>query len=230
MDREMERLVGWDIGSSSRPGESESVPDPHVAGLPGQDAERYTADCWLVTSVISRLLESQEPDVTVALSEEIASWDGKSAAALQSTYDRHCAEEGFVATILGHVADVDLQRAATWLLKKHLEAGNSLSSSGCRAVLGALSVQDHWESKLHVLQCLPYLDIPENETAGLERFLEACLENDNKFVRAWAYSGFNELSLRFPRYRDRVDGMLARAGVSEAASVRARIRNIQRRR
>ena len=166
----------------------------------------------------------------MALSEEIASLDGNSAAALQSTYERHCAEEGFVATILGHVADAELQRAATWLLKKHLEAGNSLGPFGCRAVFGALSVQDHWESKLHILQCLPYLDIPENESAGLERFLEACLKSDNKFVRAWAYSGFNELSLRFPRYRDRVDGMLARAGESEAASVRARIRNIRKRR
>ncbi|MDE0522869.1 MAG: hypothetical protein OXH79_13040 [Boseongicola sp.] len=83
---------------------------------------------------------------------------------------------------------------------------------------------------MHILQCLPYLDIPEDESAGLERFLEACLESDNKFVRAWAYSGFNEMSLRFPRYRDRVGRMLALAGVSEAASVRARIRKIQKRR
>ena len=166
----------------------------------------------------------------MALSEEIASWDGKSATALQSTYERHCAEAGFVATILAHCADVELQRAATWLLKKHLETGHSLSPAGCRAVFGALSVQAHWESRLHVLQCLPYLDIPENESAGVERFLEACLEDDHKFVRAWAYNGFNELSLRFPRYRERVDSMLARAGVSEAASVRARIRNILKRR
>ena len=88
----------------------------------------------------------------------------------------------------------------------------------------------HWECKLHVLQCLPYLEIPESESASLERFLDACLESDNKFVRAWAYNGFSELSLRFPRYRERVDGLLARAATSEAASVRARIRNILKRR
>ncbi len=166
----------------------------------------------------------------MTLSEEIASWDGKSAAALQSTYERHCAEEGFVATILGHFADVELQRAATWLLKKHLESGNSLTAADGRAVFDMLSVQGHWECKLHVLQCLPYLEIPESESASLERFLDACLESDNKFVRAWAYNGFSELSLRFPRYRERVDGLLARAATSEAASVRARIRNILKRR
>lgn len=168
--------------------------------------------------------------MTTTLSEEIGSWDGKSAAALQATYERHCAEEDFVATILAQIADVNLQRAATWLLKKHLEAGNSLADGDCRAILDGLPVQEHWESKLHILQCLPHLNILEEDSADLEKFLDSCVKSENKFVRAWAYNGFSELSLRFPRYREKVDGMLARAGESEAASVRARIRNILKKR
>ncbi|MDE0131797.1 MAG: hypothetical protein OXM62_03585 [bacterium] len=162
----------------------------------------------------------------MTLLDEIASWDNKSAAALQSTYERHCDEEGFLATILEHIADVELQPAATWLLKRHLDAGNSLSPRGSRAILCVLPDQEHWESKLHILQCLPYLDIPEDESAGVEEFLDSCLESDNKFLRAWAYNGYNELSLRFPRYREEVNLMLTRAIESEAPSVRARIRNI----
>ena len=162
----------------------------------------------------------------MTLLEEIASWDGRSATALQSTYERYGDEDGFLATVLEHIAEVELQRAATWLLKRHLEAGYSLSPGGSRAILGALSEQEHWESKLHILQCLSYLEIPEDESVGLEQFLDSCLESDNKFLRAWAYNGFNELSLRFPRYREEVNRMLARAGESEAPSVRARIRNI----
>lgn len=164
--------------------------------------------------------------MTSALSEEIGSWDGKSTAALHATYERHRAEGNFVAMILAHIADVKSQRAATWLLKKHLEAGNSLSAAECRTVFGVLFDQDHWESKLHVLQCLPYLDIREDDCGGLESFLDACIRSEKKFVRAWAYNGFNELSIRFPRYQEQVDGMLARGGESEAASVRARICNI----
>ena len=168
--------------------------------------------------------------MATTLSEEIASWDGKSAAVLESAYERHSADEGFVATILAHLSDAELQRATTWLLKRHLEVGNSLSVAACRAVFGGLPVQEHWEAKLHILQCLPYLDIPEDDTVGLEQFLDACLESERKFVRAWAYNGFNELALRLPRYREKVDGMLARAGESESASVRARIRNMRKRR
>jgi hypothetical protein len=162
----------------------------------------------------------------MTLLEEIASWDNKSATALQSTYGRYSDEDNFLATVLEHIADVELQRAATWLLKRHLEAGHSLPLQSSRVVLKALSDQEHWESQLHILQCLRYLIIPEDQTTHLESFLASCLESDNKFLRAWAYNGFNELALRFPRYRDEIDLMLARASQSEAASVRARIRNI----
>ena len=173
---------------------------------------------------------SQAQQVTSTLSEAIACWDGKSAAALQSTYECHRAEEDFVATILAHVTDVESQRAATWLLKKHVEAGHSLSAAECRTVFGVLSDQDHWESKLHILQCLPHLNIREDDCADLEKFLHACIKSEKIFVRAWAYNGFNELATRLPRYREEVDDMLARASESEAASVRARIRNIMKRR
>ena len=162
------------------------------------------------------------------LTEELHSWDGKSTAVLQSIYERHCAEEDFVATTLARIADVNLQRAATWILKRHLELGNSVSAGECRSILGSLSVQQDWESKLHLLQCLAHLSIADEDRVSLEQFLEACVRSDKKFVRAWAYSGYHELALRFPEYRKRVDGMLARARQSEAASVRARIRNIRK--
>lgn len=164
--------------------------------------------------------------MTTALIEKMAAWDGKSVAVLQSAYERHHAEENFVTTILEHLAKVEAQRAATWLLKKHLEAGNTLTAAESRAIVGGLSLQEHWESKLHMLQCIRWLNIAEEDCAALERFLDAGVRSDSKFVRAWAYNGFNELSLRFPRYRKMTDRMLAQASESEAASVRARIRNI----
>jgi len=161
---------------------------------------------------------------------DLGSWDGRSTEVLQSIYERHSADRDFLPTILAHLGDVNLQRAATWLLKRHLELGNSLSAAECRSVLGSLAAQEDWESKLHLLQCLPWLSVAEDDRDGLETFLDACVRSDRKFVRAWAYGGFNELALRFPQYRDAVDELLARASESEAASVRARIRNLRKRR
>ena len=164
------------------------------------------------------------------LTADLGSWDGKSTAVLQSIYERHAVDGDFLPTLLAHLSDVNLQRASTWLLKRHLEFGNSLSPAECRAVLGNLASQQHWESKLYLLQCLPHLSVAEEDREGLETFLDACVRSDRKFVRAWAYNGFNELALGFPQYREAVDRMLARASESEVASVRARIRNLRKRR
>ena len=164
------------------------------------------------------------------LTEELRAWDGRSTAALRSIHERHSVEEDFVAAILVHLADANLQRAATWLVKRHLELGNPLSAPECRSILGSLSAQQDWESRLHLLQCLPYLSIADEDRPDLERFLEACVRSDRKFVRAWAYSGYHELALRFPQYRETVEATLARAAASETASVLARIRNLRKRR
>ena len=164
------------------------------------------------------------------LTADLGSWDGKSAAVLQSLYERHHSAADFLPTIVAHIADVNLQRAATWLLKRHLELGNPLSAAECRSILGGLAAQEDWESKLHLLQCLPHLSVAEEDRENLETFLDTCVRSDRKFVRAWAYNGFNELALRFPQCREAVDKMLARASESEAASVRARIRNLRKRR
>ena len=48
--------AGRDIGPLGRPGASEGVPEPHVAGLPGQDAERCTADGCLVMHISPKWL------------------------------------------------------------------------------------------------------------------------------------------------------------------------------
>ncbi len=37
-------VAGWVIGSKSRPGAFEGVLEDYRAGLPGEDAERYTAE------------------------------------------------------------------------------------------------------------------------------------------------------------------------------------------
>ncbi|MXX85471.1 MAG: hypothetical protein F4Y71_03345 [Acidobacteria bacterium] len=164
------------------------------------------------------------------LTADLGSWGGKSTAVLQSIYERHSADADFLPTILAHLVDVNLQRASTWLLKRHLELGNSLSAAECRSVLGSLAAQEDWESKLHLLQCLPWVSVADEDRERLETFLDACVQSDRSFVRAWAYNGFNELALRFPQYREAVDERLARASESEAASVRARIRNPRKRR
>lgn len=114
-------------------------------------------------------------------------------------------------------------------MKKHLESNHSLSRAEI-AIIYRLAPNLHaLEAKLHILQSMAYMPVGEQEKQGVEVFLRNCLISDNKFVRAWAYNGFYELALQYPEYKAEVKNFLSMAMKDEAASVKARVRNILKR-
>jgi len=62
----------------------------------------------------------------------------------------------------------------------------------------------------------------------VEAFLKKCLVDDNKFIRAWAYNGFYELSVQYPEHKDETKQFFEMAMRDEAPSVKSRIRNIMK--
>lgn len=164
----------------------------------------------------------------MSLKQEIASWDGKSSSDIDAIYTRHCDDEYFDSKIIEFSRKAVLQKGATWLLKRHLEDGQKLEANKSAALFKLLPKLEHWESRLHILQCLPYMQISKAAKENVEIFLRSCLMGDNKFERAWAYSGFYELSLQYPEYKEETKQFFEMAMRDEAPSVKARIRNIQK--
>lgn len=162
------------------------------------------------------------------IQREITNWDGKSVDDLQAVYDRHSQDAGFGAELVRLLESPVSQSGASWLLKRYLELGNVLKVAEVRAVFQTLSHLEDWQAKLHLLQCLAYLTVGKRDVTLVEPFLRGCLENKNKFVRAWAYNGFYELALQHPKCQTEVDQLLERGMQDEAASVKARIRNIRK--
>jgi len=122
--------------------------------------------------------------------------------------------------------EVTLQTAATWLLKRFQENGVSFSSAQIDNCLALLDQVTYWEAKLHLLQMLPEFVISADWQNTLYDILKKCLKDDNKFVRAWSYNGLFKLAQQHPQLRTEVAELLVRGQQEEAASVRARIRNI----
>lgn len=164
------------------------------------------------------------------LPQEIANWDGKSVEALQAIYDCHGLEADFGAALVPLLKEPDLERGASWLLKLYLEEAGVLTSAELKRVFQSLPDLLEWETKLHLLQSLPYLTISKRDVKQVEAFLRRCLASDNKFVRAWAYNGFYELALQHPQFKAEADQLLEQALEDEAASVKARVRNILKQR
>ncbi len=162
----------------------------------------------------------------MSLKQDIAAWNGKSAADINVIYNRHLHDPSFISDIIILIEQVPLQKGATWLLKKHLETDGTLESKDVKRIYELLPKLEHWETKLHILQCIPFMPIANSEKKNVELFLRNCLVDGKKLVRAWAYNGFYELSVQHQAYQAETKQILETAMKDEAASVKARIRNI----
>lgn len=159
------------------------------------------------------------------IKQALASWDGKSAEDIKAIYDAHHADSDFADTIIALSLTEAYEKGATWLLKAWLEAGNELEQSQIETIYGSLDQLNHWEAKLHVLQSIAFMPISDAASINLYAFLKASLTDPNKFVRAWSYSGFYELSRQHSQYIDETTQYFEMAMRDEAPSVKARIRN-----
>jgi crotonobetainyl-CoA:carnitine CoA-transferase CaiB-like acyl-CoA transferase len=162
----------------------------------------------------------------MTLKSDIQAWDGRSAAALCHIHETHRDDPGLALDLVELIGPLRCRMAATRLLKRHLEARIPLRDAHAvaRELFARLDKLDHWECRLNILQCLPFLPIGEDRAAALARFLRACLTDENKFVRAWAYSGFHELASQHRRFAAEAAAMLDAGLRDEPASVKSRIR------
>ncbi len=162
----------------------------------------------------------------MSLRSDIAAWDTKSAKAMTKVYAAHSRRASFVRELVGFMQEEELQTGCTWLLKHHFEqVGADLDAKQTRDFFRYLAGLVPWEARLHALQCLPFLTIPSGSAKKLSDFLEDCVMDEAKFVRAWAYGGFGELAAQHPRSQPEVWRRLEAAMEAEtAASVRVQIR------
>ncbi|WP_428243477.1 hypothetical protein [Gynuella sp.] len=160
------------------------------------------------------------------IAEAVERWDGKSADDIGDIYHHHHQVDSFVPELIELCGQAGFEKGATWLLKCHLEKQHPLKADQIAALYKMAAKFESWEAKLHVLQSMPYLPVGQSEKNSVEFLLRECLMDKNKFVRTWAYNGFYELSVQYPEYADETRLFFEMAMKDEAASVKARIRNI----
>ncbi|MDO3380961.1 hypothetical protein [Gilvimarinus algae] len=164
----------------------------------------------------------------MALTDSIDQWDGKSAKDITAVYNRYYREPDFAPHCIKLLAEPHRQKAASWLLKHHLETGHSLSTAQLNQVCKALDALHDWESQLHLLQLLAGQRFSAPQRQALEPFVRQCLTATHKFVRAWAYNLLHELAQQFPDLAKDARDIIAATERDEAPSVKARLRQLQR--
>ncbi len=163
----------------------------------------------------------------MTLKHEIAAWNGKSSADIRAVYDRYEYQPSFLTDLIDYARSAQLQKGATWLIKRFAETTDGIEKGVAQQILGVIPKLEGWEAKLHILQCLPHIPIPASRRKIVESFTRTCILDENKFVRAWSYGGFYELARYFPQYRQEAERIMEMGLVDEPASVQARIRKAQ---
>jgi hypothetical protein len=120
----------------------------------------------------------------------------------------------------------DLQKTSTWLIKHHYDNGHTLPQSLTEKLLTACKHIENWEAKLHFLQLIPHVKLTNVSIMITEDFVRACLADDNKFVRAWAYNGFYALTTYTPELKTELAFICKRALETESASIKAKVRKV----
>ena len=164
------------------------------------------------------------------LKDRLASFDGKHVDILEEILSSVNPTKSVINELISLTADPDYktQSGSTWLLKNWAETGLEFTSAQLKALLATLPDITFWEAKLHICQMLQNIRIPKECDRILVWFLDRNLQDENKYLRAWTYSGFYELSLQFPEYNDHVRQILDEGETEKAAAVKARIRNIRK--
>jgi len=160
------------------------------------------------------------------LEQTLSGWNGKATEPLKTAYKAFCSQPDFVDQLIELSEHQSCERGATWLLKHAFEHGSlKLSKEQSARHLSGVSGFSHWETRLHLLQYLEHLTIPDEAEATLQGFVRNALEADNRFLRAWAYFGLALHAERFPAHEpEAIDRLKQAMALETAGSVKVRIR------
>lgn len=167
----------------------------------------------------------------MSLIESLRKFDGKRTAELERLSDSMPRNDDSVAQLLALAEhdDTTVQVGSTWILKRWLEEGVCQVEKAAATFVQLLKHATYWEVRLHLLQMLVSLRVPARTVPRLTTLLPNLLVDDNKFVRAWALSVLAGIADQRESMREEVLSTIQVAANDDAASVRARVRQIQKR-
>ena len=163
-----------------------------------------------------------------ALHARLAAYDGRTTSELTAIAEDWSDDAGYCAALItlagsdeGHVAN-----GATWLIKAALEGEGAFSPAEIDQLIDTLPALMDWAAQLHVAQSLRLLDLPQARGQEIAEWLTPLLTHKRPFLRAWALDGMAHLARSLEGFDAEFTAALGAALEDDAASVRARARNL----
>lgn len=96
-------------------------------------------------------------EIKLTLQQVLSGGEEQQVATLKSIYRQQQGREHFVRDLLSLLGVEAYQKAASWLLKHHIEQGNALTDQEMWVLAENMQPIYDWESRLHLLQILPWV-------------------------------------------------------------------------
>jgi len=162
------------------------------------------------------------------LRQKIGEFDGKATTLLGEAEAAFSEDEGYLDTLIALLSERQdhLASGASWLIKSAIERGDDITEDQVISLVGRLSDVEDWSAQLHLCQVLRRLTVPCQVAGDLADWLMGLLDHERPFVRAWSLDALGAVALVHMTYAQRFNAALDLAKQDEAASVRARARNL----
>lgn len=161
-----------------------------------------------------------------SLESELLNCEAKNTTSLEVIYQKYGSSRYFLDQMIELCRSGHLDVQASWLIKYRLSQNSVVSYQESTRILSLVKNLTKWQSILHVLQSVRYLQIGDNERHAHFEEILPLTNHQRAFVRAWAYDALHMLAGQSDDLRTRVKILLNSVTINEAPSVKARIRNI----
>jgi len=163
------------------------------------------------------------------LRARLSEYDGKATTFLGEAEAQYGDVEGYLDALIELLGDKDghLANGASWLIKSALEQEKLLTAEQVRALTAQLVSIEDWAAQLHICQSVRHVRVPEESAAKLAQWLDKLLDNKRPFLRAWSLDALSALAIQHSEYAGLFNSALQVAHGDDAASVRARARQLE---
>lgn len=164
------------------------------------------------------------------LEKAISVFDGKNISCLSEARVKLRNSPRFIENLISLCFDnrPNMSDGATWILKAELENGTCLSVKSLKNISLSLEKLSSWQAKLHMCQIVERLDLTSEQAGQFIQWAHSFSDHARPFLRAWALSVRYILGNKFAEYQHEVELALSEAQKDKAASVQARMRQLQK--
>lgn len=155
-------------------------------------------------------------------------YDGKSVqylGQLQAEFESDPDYVGGLITALTQSRE-NVANGASWLLLDHLNRGKKLSAEQSEQVAKSVPSLMNWPEQLHCAQMIRHLELDKSLAKIVMREMETLQSHNRPFLRAWSLDAIWHIAQSHDEFKDRAFAAIERAKEDNAASVRARVKNL----